>query len=354
MAHDEPSMSVEDFLFTPFILETRCSAPMVKNRTYSIKLLAQSRRKLEVDEPTPHSATFCFLEEYSDETAIAEAAQAASRADVAVVFAGRNAEWESEGSDLTDLKLPKSQDQLIRSVARASAKTVVVLYGGNPFDVSDWIHDVDAVISAQYPGQEGGAALADVLTGVICPSGRLPMTWPKNLESVPTFRNFPSIMTSAGCKLDYEEGLKVGYRYYLTEADSARWQFGYGLSYTRFEYADLKVERNVMKGEDNMIELEVEVENAGNVAGAGVVQVYIEDLETSVWRPVKELKAFEKVFLQPREKKVVKVKMVEKYALSFWDEKSSHWVAEAGEFHFHVENLVAPFILKESFTWNGL
>ena len=294
------------------------------------------------------------MEEYFDERAIAEAAQAASQADIAVVFAGRNTEWESEGSDLTDLKLPKNQDQLIKSVARASAKTVVVLYGGNPFDVSDSIHDVDAVISAQYPGQEGGPALADVLTGEGCPRGRSPMTWSKKLERIPTFKNFPSVITSANCTLNYEGALKVRYRYYLTEADSARWNFRHGLSYTRFECADLKVERNVAKGEDNMIEMEVEVENARNVAGAGVVQVYIEVLETSVWRPVKELKAFEKVFLQPREKKVVKVRMDEKYVLSFWDEKSSHWIAEAGEFHFHVEHLVALFILKESFTWNGL
>ena len=354
MAHHEPSMSVEDFLFVPYTLERRCSVPMRKNQPYSIRLLARSRKNLEVDEPTPHSAKLCFLEEYSEENAIAEATKAASRANVAVVFAGRNAEWESEGSDLTDLKLPTSQDKLIKSVAEESEKTVVVLYGGNPFDVSDWIESVDAVIFAQYPGQEGGAALADMLSGVVCPSGKLPMTWPKNLESVPTLKNFPSVMTNGGCMLDYQEGLKIGYRFYSTEAGSTRWNFGHGLSYTRFKFADLKVKRNATKGEDNMIELEVKVENTGNVAGAEVVQAYVEDLETSVWRPLKELKAFDKVFLQPREKKVVKLRMVEKYALSFWDEKSSHWVAEAGEFRFHVENLVAPFSLKESFAWNGV
>lgn len=213
---------------------------------------------------------------------------------------------------------------------------------------------MDAVIFAQYPGQEGGAALADVLTGVICPSGRLPMSWPKRIEGVPTFKNFPSVVTNAGCKLNYEEGLNIGYRYYLTEADSAQWSFGYGLSYTRFEFADLKVERKFTNGEETMIELEVTVENRGNVAGAEVVQAYIEDLKASVWRPFKELKGFDKVFLQPREKKLVKVRMVEKYALSFWDVKSSHWVAEAGGSRVHVDNLVIPFVLEEGFTWKGL
>jgi beta-glucosidase len=356
MANGEPEMSVEDFLFVPWILEKRCSVSMDANQSCSIKLLVKSRRKLETDEPTPHSAKLCFLEEFSDKAAIEEGARAGSQADVSIVFAGRTAEWESEGSDLVDLKLPNNQDQLIKAVAKASSKTVVVLNGGNPFDVSEWIDDVDAVIFAQYPGQEGGAALADILTGVVNPSGRLPMSWPKNLEDTPTFGNFPSIKEDSGITLNYKEGVKIGYRHYWNESggSSARWDFGYGLSYTQFVLGDLKLDRKVTKGEDTMIELEFMVENIGSMAGAEVVQVFVEDVETSVWRPRKELKAFEKVFLQSKEKKLVKIRMVEKYALSFWDERSNEWLAEKGTFNVHVRNLVVPLVLQDSFRWVGL
>ena len=327
---------------------------MCEGQSYSIKLRALSRRILDPSEPTPHSAKLSFSPEFSEENAIAEATKAASEADVAVVFAGRNAEWESEGSDLIDLKLPRSQDALIKAVAKASSKTVVVLYGGNPFDVSDWIDTVDAVIFAHYPGQEGAAALADILAGIICPSGRLPMTWPKNLASAPTFNNFPPILIDRGYALNYHEGLKVGYRYYSAALDSARWMFGHGLSYTTFEFADLTVKRSVMKGEDGLMELEVKVKNTGIIAGAEVVQAYVKDLGTAVWRPLEELRAFEKVFLQPGEEQLVRLEMIERHAFSFWDEKAGQWVVEAGEYQIRVDTLVASFAVEKRFGWNGL
>ena len=354
MSQHEPETSVEDFLFVPFDLEKTCVVPMRKSQSYSIKLSVLSRRTLDPNEPTPHSAKLGLSPEFSEENAIAEAAQAASEADVAVVFAGRNAEWESEGSDLTDLKLPRSQDALIKSIAEASKRTVVVLYGGNPFDVSDWIESVDAVIFAQYPGQEGAAALADMLAGVTCPSGKLPMTWPKNIESAPTFKNFPPVLRDRNYELDYHEGLKVGYRHYSAAPDSARWMFGHGLSYTKFEFADLKVKRNATKGEDGLIELEVKVRNVGSVAGAEVVQAYVKDLGTALWRPLEELRAFDKVFLQPGEEQLVTLGMLQKYAFSYWDERSGRWVAEAGEYQIRVEDMVTSFSLEETFVWNGL
>lgn len=152
MKHSGPEMTVEIFLFKPWDLEKRCSTSMQAHQSYLIELIVQSRRHLETGEPTPHSAKLCFLEQYSEEECIEEAREAASKADVSIIFAGRNEQWESEGSDLADLKLPMTQDRMIKTAAKASMKTVVVLYGGNPFDVSDWIEDVDAVLFAHYPG----------------------------------------------------------------------------------------------------------------------------------------------------------------------------------------------------------
>jgi beta-glucosidase len=356
MKHGEPEMTVESFLFKPWDLEKRCSVPMKAHQSYLVELIVQSRRHLETSEPTPHSAKLCFLEYYSEEESIEEAAKAASKADVSIIFAGRNDQWESEGSDLADLKLPMNQDHMIRTIAKASAKTIVVLYGGNPFDVRDWIEDVDAVLFAHYPGQEGATALTDILTGAISPSGKLPMTWPKNIESVPTFNNFPPEEDENGCRLDYKEQLKFGYRHYWDSAsqESSRWDFGYGLSYTSFAFSNLKVGRKSAKQGDNMIEVEVTLENTGSTAGAETLQVYVEATASAVWRPAKELKQFEKIFLEPGMKQVVRLILVEKYALSYWDETSDQWWAEKGKYIFHVGNLTATMHLQESFQWKGL
>lgn len=351
----EPDMIVTDFLFTPDVLEARTSVKMNANQSYSVKLVVQSRKAEEIGEPTLHSAKLCFMEEYSDDSAIKEAAALASKSEVSVVFAGRTDEWESEGSDLKDLQLPRSQSKLIKAVAAACPKTVVVLIGGNPFDVSEWISDVKAIIFAHFPGQEAGPAIADVLTGVVNPSGRLSATWPMDLESLPTYGNFPCIVTENGPTINYQEGLKFGYRHHWSRSgkSSARWDFGYGLSYTHFTYDSVNVTRSVA-GQENMIDIEVLVKNDGPVAGAEVVQIYVEDVEASVWRPFKELKAFEKILLQPGEKKLVKIHMPEKYTFCFWDVKSDKWLAEPGEFRIHVADKVTSIVLKETITWTGL
>lgn len=329
---------------------------MKANETYSVKLVAHSRLDLTVDEPTLHSTRLGFQEEYSDGKSIEAASQAAAASDVAIVFAGRNDEWESEGSDLADIQLPRSQNQLVKAVAKASPKTIVVLFGGNPFDVREWIDDVDGIIFANFPGQESGTALADIITGAVNPSGKLPSSWPYKLEDAPTFKNFPASVGANGPEIHYAEGTKFGYRHYWEQGapSTARWDFGFGLSYTSFAFKDLKVDTKRQEGEDNIIEVAVTVQNTGSVAGSEVVQVYVEDVEASVWRPWKELKAFDKVTLQPGESKVVKSRMLEKYALSFWDIGSKHWVAEKGLFKVHVGELSVPLSLEEPFTWSGL
>lgn len=358
LAAPEKKINMEDFLFVPSSHEFRVPVPMNAGQAYKVIVAVKSRVPHHDGEPTPHSAKLCLLEEFSDEKAIEEAAAAAEKSDVSIVFAGRNSEWESEGSDLESILLMATQVKQIRSVAAASkktgGKTVVVLYGGNPFDVSEWIDEVDGLVFAHYPGQEGGAALADLLTGVVSPSGKLPMTWPKSIEVAPTFPNFPGVDQGKGVEVDYAEGIKMGYRHYWggNEKD-VRFDFGFGLSYTQFSFSNLKVvvKPGATEG-DGTLNVQVSVTNSGKVAGAEVVQVYIEDPEASVWRPVKELKAFDKVFLEPGETKVVELSMFEKYALSFWD--AGFWVAEQGVFKIHVGSLASEYVLEKGYKWNGV
>lgn len=358
LSQEEPVMSVEDFLFVPQNLEKRCSVPMQANKPYSVRLITQSRRELNIDEPTPHSSKLCFLEEFSDNTTIKAAGIVAAESDISMVFAGRNNEWEQEGSDLEDILLPKRQTDLIKHVASKSKKTIVVLFGGNPFDVRDWIDDVDAVLFAQFPGQEGGEAIKDILIGKVCPSGKLPMSWPRSLDTVPSNDNFPCSMGPNGPVVKYAEGLRVGYRHFWSQdtgsESSALWDFGYGLSYTTFAMEWLQVTESAVPEGEVLLTAELSVQNTGPVAGAEVIQVYVQDMQASVWRPFKELKGFEKVWLQPGEKRVIQVPMLRKYALSFWDEDQQRWTAEKGEFRVHVGELTANYMLGEGFSWTGV
>ena len=357
LSQGEPEMSVEDFLFLPHMIEKQCQFTMEANRTYSIKLITKSRRQLNEDEPTPHSSKLCFVEEFSDEDDITAAGEVAANNDVSIVFAGRNNEWEQEGSDMDDITLPKQQNELIKNVALNSKTTIVVLFGGNPFDVRQWVDQVDAVLFVHFPGQEGGAAIADILFGKAGPSGRLPMTWPFSLEDIPANKNFPCRDTSSGPEIRYEEELRIGYRHFWSSDHNttcARWDFGYGLSYTTFEMEALSITESEAADKTPLITVDVAVQNTGTFPGAEVVQVYVEDAVASVWRPAKELKAFEKVFLQPGEKVIVSVVMLRQYALSFWSREQEQWCAEQGEFIFHVGQLKASYVLDESFSWDGL
>lgn len=362
---EEPQINMEDFLFVPSTYETRISVSLSAGQPYHIQLRARSRKPHNDGEPTPHAAKLCLLKERSDSEAIHEAVTLAGESDISIIFAGRNSEWEGEGSDLDSIDVTEAQVSQILAVGKASrkidGKVIVILYGGNPFDVTAWVDEVDAILFAHYPGQEGGAALADVLTGIANPSGKLPMTWPKNLEVIPTFDNFPGHDNGNGVEVKYEEGLRIGYRYYwnsggTTETQPAvRWNFGFGLSYTTFTFSNLKVNRvSSTSNIEREIEVNVTIKNTGSVAGAEVVQVFVEDADATVWRPAKELKSFSKVFLEPGESKVTTLVLLEKYALSFWDVESKTWYAEKGIFNIHVDVLVAQFTLEESYRWIGI
>ena len=283
---------------------------------------------------------------------IAEAVEAASKADVAIIVGGwihgyNYAIWgdnayDAEGIDKPNMDMPFGQDELIKAVVKANPKTIVVLIGGGPIDVSQWVNNVPGILQAWYPGMEGGNALAKIIFGAVNPSGKLPMTFPKKLQDEPAHKlgEYPG----DGVTVKYNDDLYVGYRYYDTYKVEPQFAFGHGLSYTTFAFNNL----TVIKG-DKQATVSFTIKNTGNTAGAEVAQVYVHQEKSALPRPEKELKAFEKVFLEPGQQKVITLTLNED-AFSYYNDKENKWVAEAGVFNVMVGNSSRSIKMKESVT----
>lgn len=273
---------------------------------------------------------------------IADAVKAAQGADYVIYIGGLNKSdyQDAEGNDRRQYGLPYGQDAVIEALAAAHSKLVVVNISGNAVAMP-WVSRVPAIVQDWYLGSEAGHSLADVLTGAVNPSGKLPFTFPVALEDGPvkTPEQFPGLPgdktweSSFGSvpilEETYSEGIYVGYRWFEAKQVAPLFPFGYGLSYTTFAYGDPKVSKTVTT--DGSVTVSVPVTNTGAVAGAEVVQFYVADPESSVDRPVKELKGFDKVFLQPGETKTVSVQLTRE-SLSFFDAAKHAWVAEPGRF----------------------
>ncbi len=281
-------------------------------------------------------------DEATDEM-IAEAVQAAKKAKVAVVFAGLPDSYESEGYDRTHMQMPACQNKLIEAVAEANPNTVVVLHNGSPVEMP-WIGKVKAVLEAYLGGQAVGEATVRVLYGDVNPSGHLPETFPIKLEDNPSYLFYGG--EPAGT--DYREGIFVGYRYYDKKKMDVLFPFGHGLSYTTFEYSDLKLSADAIKDTDT-VDVTVTVKNTGSRAGKAVVQVYVGDVEgyVNAIRPVRELKAFRKVALAPGESREVTMTLC-KRAFATWRTEIHDWWVESGEFSVEVGDSSANLPLKAS------
>lgn len=299
--------------------EVTAQYPMTEGQTYHLRVDFSTRGS------TMMSALRLGLLPPIPEDAIQRAARLAAESDVAVVFAGLGAEWESESFDRPHMDLPAEQNDLIAQVAAANPNTVVVLNTGSPITMP-WLDQVAAVLQAWYPGQECGNAIADVLFGAVNPSGRLTQTFPKRLEDNPAYINYPG----ENGKVYYGEGIFVGYRYYDKKKVEPLFPFGYGLSYTTFQYGNLRLGAQSYDSPD-AIELSVDVTNTGTRAGHEVVQLYVRDVASRLARPDKELKAFSKVYLEPGQTKTVPFRLNHK-ALAYYDPAEPGWVAEAGMF----------------------
>ena len=260
-------------------------------------------------------------------------------------FAGLNHQLDAEGKDRPDMKLPDGQDHLIRAVAKANPRTAVFMIGGSPVEMP-WIDEVPSVVQAWYAGCEGGNAVADIAFGDVNPSGKLPVTFPRKLEETPVHVYGDYNDT----RVEYKEGLLVGYRYYDTKNVEPLFPFGHGLSYTTFGYDNLVVEPPPDQV-DSVVHVSVDVKNTGSRPGAEVVQLYIRDEEASVMRPFKELKGFEKIQLQPGQTKTVRF-LITKRDLSFHDIKSGGWVAEPGAFTVMVGSSSRDIRMQSKFNIN--
>ena len=267
---------------------------------------------------------------------IAEAVEKAKGADYVIVFGGLNKSnhQDCEGTDREVYGLPYGQDQLIEALSKVNNRLVFVNISGNPVAMP-WRKQVAAIVQGWYIGSEAGNALADVILGRVNPSGKLPFTWYDALEdcAAHALNTYPGTWRPDGSKVideEYKEGIYVGYRWTDRQKKRPAYAFGHGLSYTTFELSKAVADKKEMSLSDN-ISFTVQVKNIGTMAGAEVVQLYVSDKKASVDRPLKELKAFQKVFLQPGESKEVRL-TIGKDALSFYDEATASWKAEAGQF----------------------
>ena len=271
-------------------------------------------------------------DERSPEKLIADAVAQAADADYILFFGGLNKsrKQDCEGRDRVNMDLPYGQDAVIEALAACGKKMAVILIDGNAVTMP-WVEKVPAIIQAWYIGTEAGEAIADVLTGAVNPSGKLPFTFPATLSDSPAHQEGMTFPNDG--KTFYEEGIYVGYRWFEKKNIQPLFAFGHGLSYTSFEFGAAQGDKSLrMNGKLN---LSVKVTNTGDKDGSEVVQVYIQDIESSLERPEKELKAFQKVFLKAGESKVVKFTL-DADDLKFYDPAIADWKAEKGEFVAHI------------------
>ncbi len=265
----------------------------------------------------------------NEDAYITEACNLAKNASKAVVFIGLTDDYESEGFDRSTMKLPDGHNRLVEAVSRVNDNVIVVLEGGSPVEMP-WADDVKAILNAYLGGQSVAPAIVDVLTGKANPCGKLAETYPFCLKDTPTSFRYPDSKED----VQYRESIFIGYRYYDKVERNVRFPFGFGLSYTSFEYSDIKLKKkNLTKGEGAKVTFTIK--NTGDVAGSEIAQVYVAKPESKIFRAPKELKGFVKIHLDPGEEKKVTVELDDR-AFAFWNTATEDWCVESGEYKILV------------------
>ncbi len=259
----------------------------------------------------------------------AQAAEVAKKCETAVVFIGLTDEYEAEGYDRSHMNLPAAHDALVEEILKVNKNVVIVLAGGSPVEMP-WNDGVAAILNSYLGGQAGAGAVADILSGAVNPSGKLPETYPMTYADTPAVNNFPGNPAS----VEYRESVYIGYRYYEKANKAVRYPFGFGLSYTTFEYSDIKLDKTAMD-ENDTLTVTCKIKNTGDVSGYEVAQLYVADKESTIYRPVKELKGFRKVWLNPGEEKEISYEL-SKRAFAFYNVNINDWCVESGEFDILV------------------
>ncbi|KAI7974661.1 hypothetical protein EIK77_003809 [Talaromyces pinophilus] len=294
----------------------------------------------------------------SPEESIQQAVDLASKTEQVVLVAGLNGEWETEGHDRENMDLPPGTDELISRVLEANPNAAIVIQSGTPVTMP-WADKANVLAQAWFGGNELGNGLADVLYGDVNPAGKLSLTIPARLQDSPSYINF----SSERGRVLYGEDIYVGYRYFEKTGVKPLFPFGHGLSYTTFKRSDLSLQVDTEKPvleDGETVTASLTVTNTGSVAGAETVQLWMQPptLE-NIRRPVRELKGFTKVYLQPGEKKTVSITVEKKIATSFWDEIRNSWASEKGDYTVLItgtgdEKLSEKFSVEKSRYWLGL
>ena len=290
----------------------------------SFKITGALEAAKEVAQVT-YAQGYDIKEDVIDQDMLNQAVETAKEADVAVIFAGLPDAFESEGYDRSHMRMPQCQNTLISEIAKVQENVVVVLHNGSPVEMP-WADEVKGILEAYLGGQAVGQAEVDVLFGKANPCGKLAETIPYKLADNPSYLNFPG----DGQTVAYKEGVFVGYRYYDTKEMPVRYPFGYGLSYTTFEYSDLQLSADRIKDTDTL-KVTLKVKNTGDRAGKEIVQLYVADKTGAACRPVKELKNFVKVELQPQEEKTVEMEL-DKRSFAWYNTQIHDWYAASGEY----------------------
>jgi len=290
---------------------------------------------IELEEGIAYSIKLEYYEEiggatmrlgwfYHDPEKIEEAVRLAKISDAVVICAGIDKFWEAEGADRSNFDLPLVQNRLIEEVAKVNSNVVVVLNNGGPLNLRPWIKEVPGLVEAWFNGNEGGNAVADILFGVQNPSGKLPFSYVQSaVEFPPAFDNYLNRDKTA----EYKEGVFVGYRYHDKYETGIMFPFGFGLSYTTFEYSGMKIE----KVSENQIAIHFNVKNTGDFDGAEIAQLYVGELNPTVERPIKELKGFEKIFIPRNESRSFRIS-VDPRQFSFFDPQENQWKLNKGRY----------------------
>jgi len=325
--------------------EVRCSRSLAQGEVCEVAIEFSTA----TPEPLPIHALRFGAHRMLGEADIVAAVEAARQADIAIVFAGLNGEWDNEGLDRPGMDLPHSQNALVARVAAANPRTVVLLQTGSPVALP-WLDAVPAVLQAWYPGQECGNAIADVLLGVAEPGGRLPQTWPVRLQDT-VARGNPAHYPGVDGHVQYAEDVFIGYRHYQHKGIAPLFPFGHGLSYTRFQYGALRLASSALQPGDTLL-VEMDVHNVGTRAGQTVVQLYVSDSTASQPRPVQELKGFAKLTLAAGETGTARFQLGMR-AFAFFDVARAAWVAEAGDYQVHAGTSVDARLASAELTLGG-
>ena len=294
----------------------------------SLKQDDETAQSLPSTKPKDQSEKKLQHQKEMNEKYLKEALEAAKNADAVIYVGGLTHDYDTEGQDRSDMKLPYDQDRLITELLKIRPDTVVTLVAGSPVDMSAWIDSADTLVYSWYAGMEGGIALAEVLFGDVNPSGHLPESFPVNESDCPAvvLGEFPG-----GDQVNYGEDIFIGYRYYDTYDVPTAFPFGYGLSYTDFVMTGIRAEVLEDTANNKSVKVSFDISNIGELAGAAVAQVYVADKYPKVKKAAKELKAFEKLYLEPGETREVTL-ILEKDAFSYFDEESHSFQADAGSY----------------------